>query len=810
MELLGYTVEEAMAGTLGQRATPASAEMAAEALAQAMAREQQEPGSTRSETFEVELIRKDGSTVWAETTVTFLRDSSGQPSGILGAMRDITERKKIGEVLRQSETKYRNLFEHTLLGMEVVDGQTGRTALANRSLARMFGFKSPADMIGTNPLDYVLPEDREWVVSQIAQLMADPTWAETAHIRSRTEDGRVIWLTGMGTLIEYEGRPAMLLSLVDLTATKEAETRLQESEERYRLVVETANEAIAVIQDGVLKFVSPRIEDISGYSASDVILKSFEDFIHPDDLQMVAGRYISRLKGKEPSQTYEFRFMDKAGNTKWAEVSAVLFDWEGRTATLALISDITDWKKANEALKASEERFRTLIEESTDAIAILDAGGNLLYESPSMERVTGYKLEDWLGTPVGDWLLHPDDMAAMASLLERLMAHPELASEEVRVRFKHKDGTWHFLEGTVRNLLADPKVNGLVINYRDVTERIKADQALRDSEERFRTIIENAQDAITVIDDNFQIIYESPSLARVTGYPPEEWVGKGLADMEVHPDDVTVLASKFELLKSQPGMVIEDFCVRYRHRDGSWHVIEASGRNLLDDPRVKGIVVNFRDITARRRMEEALRESELRYRLLAENASDVIFTADLAMRLTYVSPSVVQLTGYTPEETLSRDIDGWVAPGSRDFVLKSFPRALSRAKSRTELSAASRTASVEMLKKDGGTVWAEIKIDFLRDAGGQPIGMLGVARDITDRRMAEIELEHRVQLETLITEISTAFIGISTDYMDQGIQNALESISGFTEIDRGYIFMFNEDASEMHLAYEWCSKMVEP
>jgi PAS domain S-box-containing protein len=147
------------------------------------------------------------------------------------------------------------------------------------------------------------------------------------------------------------------------------------------------------------------------------------------------------------------------------------------------------------------------------------------------------------------------------------------------------------------------------------------------------------------MDENFSIIYESPSLARVTGYAPEEWTGKSLGDMDVHPDDVPLLVSKLELLKSQPGLVIEDVSVRYRHKDGSWHVVEASGRNLLHDPRVKGLVINFRDATARRRMEEALRESELRYRLLAENASDVIFTSDLAMKLTYVSPSVVQLTG---------------------------------------------------------------------------------------------------------------------------------------------------------------------
>ena len=101
-----------------------------------------------------------------------------------------------------------------------------------------------------------------------------------------------------------------------------------------------------------------------------------------------------------------------------------------------------------------------------------------------MERITGYKLEDWVGKPVGDWLLHPDDLAAMASLLEKVLSQPDATSEEVSVRFKHKDGTWHYLEGTVRNLLKDPKVGGLVINYRDVTERVRAEQTVRESEER--------------------------------------------------------------------------------------------------------------------------------------------------------------------------------------------------------------------------------------------------------------------------------------------------------------------------------------
>jgi PAS domain S-box-containing protein len=553
--LMGYSVEEALGGTLETRLTPASVKVAAEAFAHALTREKQEPGTTTSQTMELELKRKDGSTVWVETTVSFMRDSKGQAVGVLGAMRDTSERKRARETLRASE-------------------------------------------------------------------------------------------------------------------------------ERYRLLVENASQGIAVIHDGILKFASPRLEDISGYQTDEALLKPFIEFIHPEDQQRVAEYHARRLRGEEVPRVYQFKFIDKAGSVKWVEVNAVSIEWEQGPAVLALLSDITDRKKAEDELKASEERFRT--------------------------------------------------------------------------------------------------------------------------------IIENARDAITVVDENFSVIYESPSLAVVTGYPPEEWVGKSLADMAIHPDDIPLLASKFELLKSQPGLVIEDVSIRYRHKDGSWHVVEASGRNLLHDPRVKGLVVNFRDITARRRMEEALRESELRYRLLAENASDVIFTSDLAMKLTYVSPSMMQLTGYAPEETKSLNIDRWVVPASKEFVLKSFSWALSKAKSGIDLPPALRTATLEMSKKDGGTVWVEIRIDFLRDAGGQPIGFLGMARDITDRRIAEMELEHRVQLEMLITEISTAFIGISTDYIDQGIRNALESISGFTEVDRSYIFMFSADRTRLDLAHEWCSKGAKP
>ena len=808
--LTGYSVDEAMTATLEMRLTSASAKAASEAFADAFAREKQRPGSTKSRTIELELKCKDGSTVWVDTTVTFMRDSEGRAIGILGTMRDVTERRRAEEALKQSETKYKNLFEHTLLGMEVVDGQTGKTVLANRSLARMFGFKSPADMVGTNPLDYVPPEDTGWVVSQIAQLMADPTWAETAQIRAKTEDGRMIWLTGMGTPIEYEGRSAMLLSLVDMTAAKEAETKLHESEERYRLVVENANEAIVVLQDGLVKFTNPKGAELVGQSGGELTPTPFLEFIHPDDRQMMMDNHVRRLAGKDVPSSYTFRMIDKEGNTKWIQINAVLLDWEGKPAVLSLLNDITDRTRADEALKASEEKFRALAENSSDMIVLLNKSGVISYESPAAGRLLGLSPEARIGERPFE-RVHPEDLPKATDAFGQLMRNPGAGPGRIdELRLQHRDGSWRTMEATGSAIVRDGDVEGIVVTLHDVTERKNAEEALRASEERFRTLIEKATDAIAILDGNGKLLYESRSMERITGYRLEDWLGKPMGDWLLHPDDIAAIASTLERLLSHPEPTSEDIRVRFKHKDGSWHFLEGTVRNLLHDPSVNGIVVNYRDVTERKRAEEALQASEIRYRLLAENASDVIFTSDLAMKLTYVSPSVMQLTGYAPEETMSLNIDSWVAPASREFVLKSFSWALSKAKSGIDLPPALRTATLEMSKKDGGTVWAEIKIDFLRDEGGQPMGILGVARDITDRRIAEMELEHRVQLEMLITEISTAFIGISTDYMDQGIRNALESISGFTEVDRSYIFMFSEDRTRMDLVHEWCSKGTKP
>ena len=661
-KMLGFTPEERLGQTPEAQMTPESLARVQELLLEQLELEREHKGDpNRSVRIELEFYRKDGSTVWLEHQVSGIRDADGTLIAMHGVARDISERKKAKEALVASEIKYRNLFEHTLLGMEVIDAETGKVVLANHAIARMFGFNSPEEMVGLDAITgWVLPEDMEWVLREFAKAMADPEKRDVATLRVRGKDGHMVWVSGSGTLFDYEGKPAILISLIDVTAAKEAEAKLHESEEKNRLLVENANEAITVVQDAVLKFANPKFAQLTGYSEKDLVGKTFVELLHPDDRQMVAEYYARRLKGEEVPYIYQFKFFDKQGLTKWAEINAVLFEWEGRPAILALLNDITERKEAQKALKESEERFRTLIEKSTDAITILDATGRLLYESASMERITGYKLEDWLGKPIGDWFLHPDDLVALASLLERVIGEPDTTVEGVTARFKHKDGRWHVLEATVRNLLDDPKVGGIVVNYRDITERVIAEQVLRESEERYRLFADNVSDVIWVMDMNLKPIYVSPSVSRMMGYSMDQAMS-GAVETRLTPASAQIAlqayADAMAKEAQEPGSEWDSppLDLQAVRSDGSTVWIAAKFSFIrADDGKPFAIVGVLRDITERKKAENELRNSEERFRGLVETTSDWVWETDQKHRYTYVSPKVRDILGYEPQDLLGR------------------------------------------------------------------------------------------------------------------------------------------------------------
>jgi diguanylate cyclase (GGDEF)-like protein/PAS domain S-box-containing protein len=265
---------------------------------------------------------------------------------------------------------------------------------------------------------------------------------------------------------------------------------------------------------------------------------------------------------------------------------------------------------------------------------------------------------------------------------------------------------------------------------------------LKVSEENLHRLTDNMlYDVITQIDPDGIILYASPSHKWVLGIDVEKVIGTLIFE-RLHPDDKAEALAIFSRAVAE-GKRPDPFALRYQHVDGRYLWMECSSTVLMDEQgKFTGAILSSRDITQRKEVEIALQKSELRYRLLADNASDVIWTMDLGLNITYVSPAVHKLRGYTPEEVLSQKINDFLTPESAERAKQSIKEVISLATTMSpqELRREQRTLELEMRRRDRSTVWAEVRLALLLDEQDEPKGIVGVTRDITERRKAADEL----------------------------------------------------------------------
>jgi PAS domain S-box-containing protein len=250
-----------------------------------------------------------------------------------------------------------------------------------------------------------------------------------------------------------------------------------------------------------------------------------------------------------------------------------------------------------------DRRLRSLIENALDIVTVIDGHGKILYASPSTRRSLGYAPDALAGESVFD-LVHSSDLARVRDFLASRMSRPGIAPL-IECRIQHQDGSWRHFEVAGNNLLDDPAVHAIVVNARDVTQRREAEERLHASERRFRRMVENSWDVFAMVSGEGTMEFISPSIKRVLGYDPAEYVGRPMFEF-VHPDDVMKLGEAFRDILSEPGrsMAVE---LRGRNAAGEWRWLDVVGTNLLEDPTVGAVVGVFRDKTERRRTEEALR-----------------------------------------------------------------------------------------------------------------------------------------------------------------------------------------------------------
>src|SRR5437016_5837773 len=255
--------------------------------------------------------------------------------------------------------------------------------------------------------------------------------------------------------------------------------------------------------------------------------------------------------------------------------------------------------------QAAPELFHALVEHSSDAVALLDETGAITYVSQAATRLLGYGVPELTGTNALGFL-HPDDLALTERLCRQLLDQPGTPIR-TELRARHKDGSYHLVEAVAVNRLDDPAVGAVVANWRDITERLRAEQALRNSEQSYRSLVDGVRDVIFALSPGGEVTSLNPAFEEMTGFPPAEWVGRPF-EAFVHPDDVPLALDLFgRVLQGEARPTIQ---FRILTKAGTYRVAEFSATAQRRDGRLRGILGIGRDVTERLGLEQQLRQAQ--------------------------------------------------------------------------------------------------------------------------------------------------------------------------------------------------------
>ncbi len=586
------------------------------------------------------------------------------------------------------------------------------------------------------------------------------------------EEGK--WLRFTATPVKDEaGRLiAAVETLEDITERRQAEDALRRSEERYRTILEEMEEGYYELDlAGNLTFFNDSMCRMLGYSRKELMGMNYRTYTPEEDVKAVFEKYNGVYRTGKPVKSLPYKTIRKDGSTVHAEVSVLpLRNKQGEiVAFRGVRHDVTERRRMEEDLRQSEERYRTVLDEMEDSYFEVDLSGHITFANESTCRNLRLSREELMGASYKTFSAEKsiDDVYKAFNKVYRTGKPVKSFSWEI-VR---GDGSTGFTETTVLPL---HNQDGQIIGFRgigrDITERKQAEEALRQSEERLRTVVINTPVVLFTL--NAEGVF---TLSE----------GKGLDALGLRPGEV-VGRSVFEVYRDVP-QILDNI---RRALDGQTFTSVVEVGELVFDTRysplreqngeVVGVIALASDITEREQMEEALRESEERYRLLAENAKDAIWTVDMNMRPTFMSPSITSLLGYSVEEAMAKSMEEVYTPTSLEIAMKVFAEELAIENMEHKDLSRSRVLELELIHKDGSIVPIEGKFSFIRGPDAQPVGILAIARDITERKQMKKrreELEKKAHLASRLASVGEMASGIAHE-----INNPLTGVIGYSEL----------------------------
>lgn len=650
-----------------------------------------------------------------------------------GLILDITDQRELQRKMEKAEVDFRNIIERTAEGV-YRSTLEGRYIMVNKAFARMFGYDSPKELmesvVDIRRQMYSDPADRE---GSIRKVLARGHGELEVQVLCR--DGSRKWvLNSVRVVRDGAGNVAYFEGIVkDITDRVHAQEQMRLSEERYRLLIENLPVVTYSFSPGYPDgafFINGKVRELTGYDEEELMETPtlIYDMMHPEDrAELIKGFTEDLRSGSTGERTY--RILTRDGMTKWIRDRYYLTrNDEGYLVRVyGLLEDISSKKKI-------EEELTTIMKSMTDMIAVVDLRGVFQFVTPSSEILAGYRPEELLGRDCMEQV-HPDDHAKVMEAFKRTV---EGEKAVVNYRVRHRDGHYIWVDYNA-TLLHDRrgKMTGVVSGHRDVTDRVRAQEALRRSEEKYRLMIENIPLVVYSVNTASPPteVFMFGRVKEVTGYSTEDFLNDpGLIIAVVHPADrAMVLARSRKSIKDNIPLEME---YRIITRDGRTRWLRDRFVPVLDEHGRVGFVYGIvEDVTQRKTVEEALKESEARFRSIFENAVEGIFQTTPEGNFISANPALTRMAGYASTEEMLRDVKN--ITGHFYVDLEDRKRHLDLVDKQGFVSG----YEVPCKRKDGSVIWVSFSTRAVKRPDGRTAFYEGTIEDITLRKQAERELQ---------------------------------------------------------------------